>query len=645
MPTMEIPIKNVPTFGIREKGYVFTGNLSLPEIVTTPIQINSMTLYYGYGRRYVRYVFLEAVCGDTTFKTDYFSLKADESLKKLTVTCNSMVAGADHLLKQDGRTITFTIRSDYGSSDNTIDRPRAEDMLLTVNYTLLFEKSPFTVPDGETDIGEPLTVTVAENALNAEYEHRLTLSLNGESVSASHTGPGEITLTPPREWLALVPDTVTAQATLTLETEGAGQTGSEAKIVTLAVPEDVVPTIGGLTVERIDGRVPSAWGLFLKGESSARIQINGATPGEGSEIASYQIYGAGFAGDTDVLTTGKISTAGEVTFTAVVTDKRGRSARANAIVAVTDYALPSLSSFEAERCDEYGESSDDGVYIKGIAEYEFTAVADNAPTFKVYANGILVTPVYTNAIGEFTFRIGGGYDTARGYDIKVEVFDAVTIASNAPAYLTDRVPTATVAFDSVWDEGSADYGISMGRYAQLPKRLSIPEDWKYYRGETDIEQLIREADEKAGEALEAAGSATFDPLAVYPVGALYISIESTSPASLFGGTWEQLEDRFLIGAGSSYAAGGTGGRTSVTLAAAIGAADDTTKTIAYDTSERATAYMNANTGSVYKLTASSVASSIKHFNHSTPVTESTGTNRDVNIIPPYLAVYMWRRTA
>lgn len=50
---------------------------------------------------------------------------------------------------------------------------------------------------------------------------------------------------------------------------------------------------------------------------------------------------------------------------------------------------------------------------------------------------------------------------------------------------------------------------------------------------------------------------------IYPVGAIYISVNSTSPATLFGGTWEALRDRFLIGAGNSYAVNGTGGQTSV----------------------------------------------------------------------------------
>lgn len=51
----------------------------------------------------------------------------------------------------------------------------------------------------------------------------------------------------------------------------------------------------------------------------------------------------------------------------------------------------------------------------------------------------------------------------------------------------------------------------------------------------------------------------------YPVGSIYMSVNSTSPASLFGGTWQQIKDRFLMCAGSTYKAGGTGGEASHTL--------------------------------------------------------------------------------
>ena len=52
---------------------------------------------------------------------------------------------------------------------------------------------------------------------------------------------------------------------------------------------------------------------------------------------------------------------------------------------------------------------------------------------------------------------------------------------------------------------------------------------------------------------------------IYPVGSIYMSVNDTSPASLFGGTWEELKDKFLLGAGDIYLSGATGGEASHTL--------------------------------------------------------------------------------
>jgi hypothetical protein len=49
---------------------------------------------------------------------------------------------------------------------------------------------------------------------------------------------------------------------------------------------------------------------------------------------------------------------------------------------------------------------------------------------------------------------------------------------------------------------------------------------------------------------------------MYPVGSIYMSVSSTSPATLFGGTWEQIQDTFLLAAGTTYTAGTTGGSSS-----------------------------------------------------------------------------------
>lgn len=52
---------------------------------------------------------------------------------------------------------------------------------------------------------------------------------------------------------------------------------------------------------------------------------------------------------------------------------------------------------------------------------------------------------------------------------------------------------------------------------------------------------------------------------VYPVGSIYMSVNNANPGTLFGGTWERIQGKFLLGASSGHGAGSTGGAESVTL--------------------------------------------------------------------------------
>lgn len=45
----------------------------------------------------------------------------------------------------------------------------------------------------------------------------------------------------------------------------------------------------------------------------------------------------------------------------------------------------------------------------------------------------------------------------------------------------------------------------------------------------------------------------------FPVGAIYMSVDSRNPSQIFGGTWEQIKDKFLLCAGTTYKPGTSGG--------------------------------------------------------------------------------------
>lgn len=136
-------------------------------------------------------------------------------------------------------------------------------------------------------------------------------------------------------------------------------------------------------------------------------------------------------------------------------------------------------------------------------------------------------------------------------------------------------------------------------------------------------------------------------LEIYPVGSIYISVSNTSPASLFGGTWERLKDRFLLGAGDSYSAGNTGGETQHTLT------DNELPimegSIAIHGAENGTILWHP-TGvfsvspiqEVYRDIGGTRVDNIKSITH---INYKAGGDQPHNNMPPYLAVYMWKRVS
>ena len=131
---------------------------------------------------------------------------------------------------------------------------------------------------------------------------------------------------------------------------------------------------------------------------------------------------------------------------------------------------------------------------------------------------------------------------------------------------------------------------------------------------------------------------------VYPVGAIYMSVNSTNPGNLFGGKWEQLKDVFLLAAGDTYTAGSTGGEATHTL-----------------TVDEMPKHRHSSDSFMDGYTNSGIVGQDRYCtwindgapNNNAPntaesgpvVTSLVGGSQSHNNMPPYLTVYMWRRIA
>lgn len=121
--------------------------------------------------------------------------------------------------------------------------------------------------------------------------------------------------------------------------------------------------------------------------------------------------------------------------------------------------------------------------------------------------------------------------------------------------------------------------------------------------------------------------------AVYPIGSIYMSVNAVPPSTLFGfGTWEQIEDTFLLAAGQSYTAGDTGGEAEHTL------------TIDEMPSHNHNLRFYQSAGSI--PAGWGVVDNVNQkSNWESGMVASAGNSQPHNNMPPYLAVYVWKRVA
>lgn len=135
---------------------------------------------------------------------------------------------------------------------------------------------------------------------------------------------------------------------------------------------------------------------------------------------------------------------------------------------------------------------------------------------------------------------------------------------------------------------------------------------------------------------------------IYPVGSFYISAKSTNPGTLFGGTWEQIQGRFLLGRSSSYPVGSMGGEATHTLTEAEMPSHKghlSSGIVGGDPYEKGNykGYLNLD-----KMTAYSDIGrgwNVYAGNEMHPASEAVGGGQAHNNMPPYLSVYIWKRTA
>lgn len=362
------------------------------------------------------------------------------------------------------------------------------------------------------------------------------------------------------------------------------------------------------------------------------------------------------------------------------------------------YVKPRLTNFTANRCNSSGTINESGTYIKVTFNWatDRTVSAIKIEHKTQSASSWTSTTVSASGTSGSVSQIigGGGISTETSYTVQAYVSDSggttysPTVSIGTVKFPIDFKAGGTgVAIgkvaeqDNLFDVGmnakfrnnvnaeaeivkeggyyqayrgycsNANSAITHGYYSTNPDSANIPssnkygsletvesrgKDWVYGDGGSWVWQTFKNT---GGETYTRYGvnsssmsawskQVTLDM--VYPVGSIYMSVNTTNPGNLFGGTWARITGRFLLAADdSSYKIGGTGGAATVTLTVA-----QMPKHKHYGVRR----YTNGTAGS--GSTGSSTSSQSTDY-----YTDEAGGDQAHNNMPPYLVVYVWKRTA
>ena len=620
---------------LSETGYDIPSNTSTVRIVWSSTQSGGS--FNSYERTAKYWVSING--GDETeYSVSYTLPQATTiSIVDTTITVNHETDG----------TGTVSVRTWMDTHISAGVVTKSESLTLTT----IPRASDLNVSNGTLGVKQ----TITANKKNGGFTHTLSWKSGSYSgiIDEAKVLKSIWEFTPSLDLATGSPNWTSVYCEFTLSTyKGNSLVGSVSKTVTMAIPDSVAPTCSVALSDK-KGYF-SKFGGYVQGQSILHgvITANGAY---GSTISSYStsvnssIY-SGKTFDTDTLLY-----SGNNTVRTQVRDSRGRIASVENTIHVLSYSAPKITKLSVIRCNNDGTENDQGSHVKITYSYSITYLNSNS------SKGAVLKYKKSSDTAWQSITLDAKYmatdetriidaDSGSSYDIALFVSDDFYKDTNAV-----KSQTSVSTGYCIYHVPASGKGITFGGIAEgdgfnvkMPATFSGPitaggnYNGKYVTGTwlqtTQVTDLGRKPTKVA--VIDGSGwiySRALSSLileAVYPVGSIYMSVNSTSPATLFGGTWEAIQGKFLLGAyGNIYKAGSTGGEAAHTLTESEMPNHKHSIWFPNDGGEQSAEIGYPDTGS--KNTYYAEASK----------TSGTGGGAAHNNMPPYLAVYIWKRTA
>lgn len=469
--------------GVRTGVLYFPGLAALKGKIINGVKLTATTGQTGYGTTTTKTVYIYNSASQGGIKT---SLNAGHRTGNALGSCKAPMW--DNTKTFDVAFMAVSISAGY-------------DTYCIYNGSSYTDYLKWTVVTLEVDWQEPATqpslsastvemgkaVTINTPAVNSSYRHNIWAAFGNASVVIAERVVSSTTWTPDVNLASQISNATSGVATIYCDTFDANgtQLGTKTISITLTVPGSVVPSAGTLSAALAEDT--SGTGLYVKGMGKAKLTLSGASGAYGSSITTYTITGGGWTATNGALTTGTLASAGNITFTATVTDSRGRKASTTRTISVVDYVKPGVAVCDVYRCDADGNRKKAGTYFAVEINASYSAITGNTLSitarYKKQSESDYGTAANVTNNGK-TVLGGGNIGASTTYDVLVTVADK---------YNSLSIPR-TLSTKSVLQSFKRSAGAAIGKVAELANWLDIAWHTRI-RGNLQVDGTISSADQ------------------------------------------------------------------------------------------------------------------------------------------------------
>lgn len=480
-----------------------------------------------------------------------------------------------------------TVGSYYSSGYGNM--PYGEFTLTLSTIPRASQPSINTWPNNSPDITAGAACTIHMNK-HANFTHKVSYSFGKKSGVIATGVVDNCSWTPPTSLLDQISTATVGYGGISVETYSGSTKIGDTKTCNfnLHIPSNSNPTIGAITLTEQHAGVKTKNANVTVQQISKKLVSVPVSAKYSASIKTVTCDGVTLSNNNGTYT-GYISNKSNGTYKITATDSRGLQSSNSTTQTFYEYAKPFIT---ATLKRESETSAKGALSVSG----SYSTILSNTLSMTIQRNDASSPATVSPSLSNGNISYSKSYtdlNYVQSFTIKVKATDGFG--------------------ESV--ETSAVLGIAQYAFAMIKRGVVLGPDSYLFDKQNAMRSVLD---------------------FFYPVGTIYTTEDKDfNPSTRWGGTWELIKDRMIIGAGNIYTVKSTGGEAMHIL---IGKEMPRHNHVA---NFRIQWYNDARRGLMFSGWGASNA----QVDYQTQYTGYAGEGHAHNNLPPYYSAYIWRRTA